>query len=216
VALELAKLGAHLVLTARTQGALEEVDDAVRQAGGAATLLPLDLKNAESLDPLGPTLQQRFGRLDLLIHNAGALGKLTPAAHIFPRDFAECVAVNLTATYRLIRTCAPLLLLAPAGRAVFLTSTVARAPRAFWGAYGATKAGMENLVLSWAEEVEKTPLRINLFNPGGTATRMRAQAYPGEDPNTLPQPGDVAPALVKLCLPDVQAHGSLVSYRSAK
>jgi NAD(P)-dependent dehydrogenase (short-subunit alcohol dehydrogenase family) len=216
VALELARLGAHLVLTARTQGALEEVDDEIRKAGGEATLLPLDLKNAESLDPLGPTLQQRFGRLDILVHNAGALGKLTPAGHIFPKDFAECVAVNLTATYRLIRTCAPLLMLAPAGRAVFVTSTVARAPRAFWGAYGATKAGMENLVLSWAQEVETSALRINLFNPGGTATRMRSQAFPGEDSNTLPQPGDVAPALVALCLPEMQAHGSLVRYRPAK
>ncbi len=216
VALELAKLGAQLVLTARTQGALEDVDDEIRKTGRSATLLPLDLKTADSIDPLGPTLQQRFGRLDILVHNAGALGKLTPAGHIFPKDFAECVAVNLTATYRLIRTCAPLLVLAPAGRAVFLTSTVARAPRAFWGAYGATKAGMENLVLSWAEEVEKTALRINLFNPGGTATRMRAQAFPGEDPNTLPQPADVAPVLAKLCLPDVQAHGSLVNYRDVR
>ncbi len=216
VVLELAKLGAHLVLTARTQGALEEVDDEIRKLGGAATLLPLDLRKGESLDPLGPTLQQRFGRLDILVHNAGVLGKLTPAAHIFPKDFADCIAVNLTATYRLIRTCAPLLVSAPAGRAVFVSSTVARDPRAFWGAYGATKAAMENLVLSWAQEVETTALRINLFNPGGTATRMRAQAFPGEDPNTLPQPSDVAPVLVKLCLPDVQAHGSLVNYRSAK
>ena len=214
VALELAKHGAHLVLIARTQGALEELDDEIRKTGQSATLLPLDLKNAESLDPLGPTLQQRFGRLDILVHNAGALGKLTPAGHIFPKDFAECVAVNLTATYRLIRTCAPLLTASPAGRAVFLTSTVAREPRAFWGAYGATKAGMENLVLSWAQEVENTALRINLFNPGGTATRMRARAFPGEDPNNLPQPADVAPAVVALCLPDLQAHGSLVRYRS--
>ena len=213
VALELAKHGAHLVLIARTQGALEDVDDEIRKLGESATLLPMDLRKGETLDPLGPTLQQRFGRLDILVHNAGALGKLTPAGHIFPKDFDECVAVNLTATFRLIRTCAPLLVLAPAGRAVFVTSTVASAPRAFWGAYGATKAGMENLVLSWAQEVEKTALRINLFNPGGTATRMRAQAFPGEDPNTLPQPADVAPALVTLCLPDMQAHGTLVRYR---
>ncbi len=213
VALELAKHGAHLVLIGRTQGALEEVDDEIRKLGESATLLPLDLRKGETLDPLGPTLQQRFGRLDILVHNAGALGKLTPAGHIVPKDFDECVAVNLTATFRLIRTCAPLLVLAPAGRAVFVTSTVASAPRAFWGAYGATKAGMENLVLSWAQEVEKTPLRINLFNPGGTATRMRAQAFPGEDPNTLPQPADVAPALVTLCLPGMQAHGTLVRYR---
>ena len=188
----------------------------IRKTGQGATLLPLDLKNAESLDPLGPTLQQRFGRLDILVHNAGALGKLTPAGHIVPKDFAECVAVNLTATYRLIRTCAPLLLLAPAGRAVFLTSTVARAPRAFWGAYGATKAGMENLVLSWAEEVDKTPLRINLFNPGrGRRLACARKPIRAKIRNTLPQPADVAPVLVKLCLPEMQAHGTLVSYRSA-
>jgi NAD(P)-dependent dehydrogenase (short-subunit alcohol dehydrogenase family) len=176
-------------------------------------LLPLDLKNADGLDPLGPTLLQRFGRLDILVHNAGALGKLTPAGHITPKDFAECIAVNLTASYRLIRTCAPLLVAAPAGRAVFLTSSVARAPRAFWGAYGATKAAMENLVLGWAQEVEASALRVNLFDPGGTATRMRAQAFPGEDPNTLPQPGEVAASLVRLCLPETGVHGSLTRHR---
>jgi len=211
--LELSRLGAHVVLIARTQGALEEVDDEIRAAGGTATLLPLDLKNAESLDPLGPTLLQRFGRLDILVHNAGVLGKLTPAGHITPRDFAECIAVNLTASYRLIRTCAPLLVAAPAGRAVFLTSSVARAPRAFWGAYGATKAAMENLVLSWAQEVEASALRVNLFDPGGTATRMRAQAFPGEDPNSLPQPGAVAMSLMKLCLPETTVHGSISRHR---
>ena len=208
-AVQLAALGAHVVLAARTQGALEEADDAIRAAGGTATLLPLDLKNSDSLDPVGPSLHARFGRLDILVHCAGALGKLTPAGHIVPKDFAECVAVNLNATYRLIRTCAPLLVASDAGRAVFVTSSVARTPRAFWGAYGATKAGMENLVLSWADEVETTALRINLFDPGRTATRMRAQAFPGEDPNTLPQPGDVAAQLVALCLPTFTAQASL-------
>jgi len=123
-ALQLAAEGAHVVLVARTQGALEEVDDEIRAAGGTATLLPLDMKAADSIDPIGPSLHARFGRLDILIHNAGALGKLTPAAHITPKDFAECVAINLTATYRLIRTCAPILLAAPAGRAIFVTSPV--------------------------------------------------------------------------------------------
>ena len=208
--LGLATLGAHVVLTARAQGALEEVDDAIRAAGGTATLLPLDLKSADTIDPLGPSLHARFGRLDILVHNAGALGKLTPAGHIRPADFAECVAVNLSASYRLIRTCAPLLAASDAGRAVFVTTSVARKPRAFWGAYGATKAGMENLVLSWADEVENTALRVNLFDPGRTATRMRAQAFPGEDPNTLPTPDDVAGDLVTLCLPAFTAHGTLV------
>jgi len=207
VAKGLASLGAQVVLVARTQGGLEEVDDEIRAGGGKATLLPMDLRNGESIDPLGPSLMQRFGRLDILVHNAGALGKLTPVGHIRPADFAECVAVNLAASYRLIRTCAPLLTAADAGRAVFVTTTVARAPRAYWGAYAATKAGMENLVLTWADEVEQTRLRVNLFNPGGTATRMRAQAFPGEDPNTLPTPEQVAPALVAMCLPSMAEHG---------
>ena len=211
-AVALAKLGAHVVLAARTQGALEEVDDEIRAAGGAATLLPIDLKNGDSIDPIGPSLHGRFGRLDILVHNAAALGKLTPAAHITPKDFAECVAVNLSSTYRLIRTCAPVLLASDAGRAVFVTSGVARAPRAFWGAYGSTKAAMENLVLSWADEVENTALRVNLFDPGPTATRMRAQAFPGEDPNTLPTPAMVAEQLRSTCMPNCAAHGSLVRF----
>ena len=213
VAKALAALGAQVVLVARTQGGLEEVDDEIRAGGGKATLLPMDLRNGDRIDPLGPSLLQRFGRLDILVHNAGALGKLTPVGHITPKDFAECVAVNLAASYRLIRTCAPLLVASDAGRAVFVTTSVARTPRAFWGAYAASKAGMENLVLTWADEVEQTKLRVNLFNPGGTATRMRAQAFPGEDPNTLPQPEEVARQLVALCLPDVAVHGELGRFR---
>jgi NAD(P)-dependent dehydrogenase (short-subunit alcohol dehydrogenase family) len=209
---QLAALGAHVVLAARTQGGLEEADDEIRAAGGQATLLPINLANGDSIDPIGPSLHARFGRLDILVHNAGALGKLTPAAHIVPKDFAECIAVNLAAAYRLIRTCAPVLLASDAGRAVFVTTSVARAPRAFWGAYGATKAGMENLVLSWADEVEKTALRVNLFDPGKTATRMRAQAFPGEDPNTLPVPADVARDLVALCLPGEAGQGTLTRH----
>ncbi len=214
-ALGLARLGAHVVLAARTQGGLEEVDDEIRASGGQATLLPIDLRNPDSIDPVGPSIHGRFGRLDILVHNAGALGRLTPVGHIRPEDFAECVAVNLAATYRLIRTCAPVLAASDAGRAVFVTSSVARSPRAFWGAYAATKAGMESLVLCWADEVENTSLRINLFDPGRTATRMRAQAFPGEDPNTLPTPATVAGQLVPLCLPGVSQHGGLSRYRHA-
>ncbi len=214
VAVRLAALGAHVVLVARTQGGLEEVDDEIRAAGGQATLLPLDLRRGDTIDPVGPSLHARFGRLDILVHNAGALGKLTPAGHIRPADFDECVAVNLAATYRLIRTCGPVLAASDAGRAVFVTSSVARRPRAYWGAYAASKAGMESLVLCWADEVEKTALRVNLFDPGPTATRMRAQAFPGEDPNTLPIPADVAGDLVNLCLPDSHVHGTLVRHKT--
>jgi NAD(P)-dependent dehydrogenase (short-subunit alcohol dehydrogenase family) len=209
-ALALARLGAHVVLTARTQGGLEETDDLVRAAGGTSTLLPLDLKDGEQIDAVGPTLVQRFGRLDILVHNAGALGKLTPVGHILPKDLAECLAVNFTAAYRLIRTCGPVLAASDAGRAVFVTSSVATRPRAFWGAYAASKAGMEMLVRTWADETDTSALRINLFDPGRTATRMRAMAFPGEDPNTLPTPASVAERLVPLCLPSELRHGETV------
>lgn len=210
VAVDLAARGAHVVLTGRTQGALEEIDDSIRRAGGSATLLPLDLRLGDKIDPIGPSLYQRFGKLDILVHAAGVLGKLTPAGHITPKDLAECVAVNLTATSRLIRTLAPLLVAADAGRAVFLTSSVARHPRAFWGAYGATKAALENLVLAWADEISAGNARINLFDPGKTATRMRAMAFPGEDPTTLQTPAAVAPLIAALCRAEEQRHGALV------
>ena len=203
-AVELARLGAHCVLTARTQGGLEETDDTIRALGGAATLLPLDLlRVAEKLDMLGPSIVQRFGRLDILVHAAGVLSKLTPAAHIQPRDWQESVAVNLSACWRLIRSCDPPLRAAPAGRAVVLTDAVASAPRAYWGLYGAAKAGQEHLVRTWAAEVERTsPLRVALFDPGPVATRLRAAAMPGEDPATLRKPADVAPAIAALCVPE--------------
>ena len=210
VAIELARLGAHVVLLARTQGGLDETDDAIRALGGSATLLPMDLRKPETLDPVGPSLHERFGRLDILVHNAGALGKLTPAGHIVPKDWDECLAINATASWRLIRTCGPLLEASDAGRAVFVTSSVAREPRAFWGSYAASKAAMESLVRCWADETERTNLRINLFDPGRTATRMRAAAFPGEDPRTLPKPAARAAELVKLCLPGETRHGDIV------
>jgi NAD(P)-dependent dehydrogenase (short-subunit alcohol dehydrogenase family) len=210
VAVELARLGAHVVITARTQGGLEETDDAIREAGGAATLLPLDLHQGEQIDAIGASLLQRFGRLDLLVHAAATLGRLTLAPHILPNDWADVVAVNLSATWRLIRSCAPLLLAAEAGRAVFLTDARTRAPKAYWGAYGATKAGMEHLALSWADEVRTTRLRVNLFDSGPVASRLRRQAMPGEDQSALPSPSDVAPQLAALCLPSERRHGEVI------
>ena len=212
LALELAKLGAQCVLVARTQGGLEDVDDAIRAAGGKpATLLPFNLQKAEKdIDMIGPSIVQRFGRLDILVHNAGALNKLTPVAHIDPRDWAEVMAVNLTASWRLIRSCDPPLRASDAGRAVFVTSGRVLRPRAYWGMYGASKAGMEHLVMTWAQEVEATHLRVNLFDPDIVATKMRAAAMPGEDPTTLPQPADVAPALAALCLPSESRHGARI------
>jgi NAD(P)-dependent dehydrogenase (short-subunit alcohol dehydrogenase family) len=211
-ALALSRLGAHVVITARTVGGLEETDDAIRAGGGASTLLPLDLTESASIDAIGPSLYQRFGRLDILVHAAGMLGKLTPVPHILDTDWEGVVTVNLSAGLRLIRTAAPLLLAAEAGRAVFLTDVLVRQPRAYWGIYGATKAGLEHLVRSWVEETRTTRLRINLFDPGAVATRLRASAMPGEDPATLPRPADVAPMLAGLCLPGETRHGAIVSF----
>jgi NAD(P)-dependent dehydrogenase (short-subunit alcohol dehydrogenase family) len=213
-AVELARHGAHLVITARTQGGLEETDDAIRAAGGTATLLPLDLAEGEQIDAIGPSLYDRFGRLDILVHNAGALGRLTPVPHILPADWSDVIAVNAAATWRLIRTCAPILLAAPAGRAVFVTSRIVAEPHAYWGAYGATKAALEHLALTWAAETQTSRLRVNLFDPGATATNMRAAAMPGEDPKTLPQPTDIAPRLAALCLPSETRHGHVVRARA--
>jgi len=214
LAVELARLGAQLVLIARTQGGLEETDDAIRAVGGKpATLLPLDLqKDAEKqLDLVGPSIMQRFGRLDILVHNAGVLGRLTPVAHIEPRDWAETMAVNLTAAWRLIRTCDPPLRASDAGRALFVSTGRVLRPRAFWGMYGASKAGMEHLVQTWAQEVETTPLRVNLVDPRVVATKMRAMAMPGEDDTLLPTPAQIAPAIAALCLPTETRHGARIA-----
>ncbi len=210
-AVELARRGAHVVITARGEGGLAETDDAIRAIGGHATLLPLDLADTAALDAIGPSLFERFRKLDILVGNAAALGTLTPAPHILDRDWAEVVAVNMTAALHLIRSCAPLLLAAEAGRAVFVTSGIVRAPSAYWAAYGATKAGLEHLVLAWAEEVRTSRLRVNLFDPGVVATRLRAAAMPGEDASTLAKPADVAPALVDLCDPAEARHGAVVT-----
>ena len=215
VAVELARHGAHVVITARTQGGLEETDDAIRALGGSATLLPLDLKAGKELDQVGPSLVERFGRLDILVHNAGVLGALTPVAHIQPRDWDDVVGVNLSAAWRLIRTCGPVLVAAPAGRAVFVTTGRVPRPLAYWGAYGATKAGMEHLVRTWADETETTSLRVNLFDPGIVATQMRAKAMPGEDPAPLAKPADVAPTLAALCMPGETRHGAVVRFSPA-
>jgi NAD(P)-dependent dehydrogenase (short-subunit alcohol dehydrogenase family) len=213
IVIELARQGAQVVATARSQGALEETDDLIRAAGGQATLLPLDLvREADKLDLVGPNIVERFGRLDILVHNAGALGTLTPVAHITPKDWADVVGVNMTAAWRLIRSCDPPLRASDAGRAVFVTSGAAQRARAYWGAYGATKAGLDHLVLTWAAEVLNSALKVTLFSPGPVATRMRATAFPGEDPATLPLPEQVAPQVVALCTPASTAHAEVIRF----
>src|SRR6185312_463027 len=195
----LAEAGAEVIALGRTQGALEELDDAITAAGAhSPTLVPIDLTEADGLDALGAELHRRHGRIDILVHAAAMLGGLWPVAHVDPRLWDRIVATNLTASYRLIRSLEPLLRASQAGRAIFLTSGAAAHPRAFWGAYAATKAGLEAMVRAWADEIEHTAVRAVLVNPGPMRTRMRAEAFPGEDPATLPDPAEIGPMIVAI------------------
>jgi NAD(P)-dependent dehydrogenase (short-subunit alcohol dehydrogenase family) len=218
-AVELSKAGAHLVLTGRTSGALEEVDDEIRSINGAktgATLVTLNLKHGEKIDGLGPTLLGRFGKLDILVGNAGILGSLTPLAHVTTDAWAEIVEINLTANWRLLRSLDPLLQKSDAGRAIFVTSGAADAQNAYWGPYAVTKAGLEALVKTYAHEVASTKVRANLINPGPIRTRMRAKAFPGEDPMTLKTPEDIAPSFVRFALPSCTDNGRILDFKTGK
>jgi NAD(P)-dependent dehydrogenase (short-subunit alcohol dehydrogenase family) len=224
VALALARDGAHLILTGRTSGALEEVDDEIRAAvkgivgtnQDGATLVTLNLKHGDKIDALGPTLFSRFGKLDILVGNAGVLGPLSPLGHVNTDGFIETIEINLTANWRLLRTLDPLLQRADAGRAVFVTSGAASAKNAYWGPYAASKAGLEALVKTYAREVATTTVRANLINPGPIRTRMRAKAFPGEDPMTLSSPDDIAPAFVNFCLPSCQQNGVILDFKTGE
>ncbi|MFN4163919.1 MAG: SDR family NAD(P)-dependent oxidoreductase [Ferrovibrio sp.] len=205
--------GAHVICVARTTGALEELDDEIKAAGGSATLVPLDLEKTEMIDGLAAPLYERFGRIDVLVGNAGIFGRMTPL-HQFPPELWEKVfKVNVHANQRLIRAVHPLLNASPAGRAIFVTSTVARDIRAYWGAYAASKAALEAMVLGYAKECAQGNIRANLVNPGGTRTNMRAEAFPGEDQNTLPTPEDIMEVFVALAEAGCNRNGELISAR---
>jgi NAD(P)-dependent dehydrogenase (short-subunit alcohol dehydrogenase family) len=198
-ALHLAAAGAKVIAVGRTQGALEELDDEIRSiAGERPTLVPMDLTEAAGIDQLGYEIHQRHGQLDILVHAAAMLGGLRPVAHVDPALWDKVVGLNLTAAYRLIRSLEPLLRASAAGRAIFLTSGRAARPKAFWGSYAATKAGLEALVRCWADEVEVSRIRAILLDPNQMRTKMRAEAYPGEDPQALPAPDEIGPLIVEL------------------
>jgi NAD(P)-dependent dehydrogenase (short-subunit alcohol dehydrogenase family) len=215
VALELARRGWRVVCVARAQKALEALDDAIKAEGkGEATLVPLDLGDFNAIDHLAAALLERFGKLDALAACAGVLGALTPAHQATPAAMQETININFLANQRLIRAMHPLLRASDAGRAVFLTSGVARDPRAYWGPYAASKAALDALVLCWAAELEITPIKANLFNPGPTRTAMRAKAYPGEDPMALPAPEEVAPAIAGMLQPGYSENGAWVQWQA--
>ena len=212
VARAVARAGAHLVLTARTQGALEELDDELRGAGlGEPTLAPLDLMDGTAVDGLGAGIMSRFERLDGLVHAAGALGVLSPVAHIKPDLMRDALAFGVGATQRLIASLDLPLRQSPAGRAVFVTCRQGRGGRPFWGAFAAPRAALDVLVGAYAAETAKTALKVNLFDPGPMATRLRRDAYPGEAADAQPTPEAIAPEVLALLAPELQRSGETIS-----
>jgi len=216
LALQLAEAGAHVVAVARTVGALEELDDQIRAAGGSATLVPLDMKDSDGIARLALAINERYQRLDVLVGNAGILTTPSPLGHIEPKTWDDVMAVNVTANWQLIRTFDPLLKASAAGRAVFITSGLAAMARPYFGAYAVSKAALEVMARTYASECASTKVRVNLFSPGQTRTRMMQTAFPGIDPETLPTAELVAQAIVPLCLPSCTENGKLYDFRGGK
>ena len=209
-ALALANAGAHVIAVARTVGGLEELDDEIQTNGGSATLVPMDLLEFEAIDRLGHSIHERWGKLDIMVANAGILGGLTPLEHFEPKVFEKVMALNVMANWRLICSLSPLLRQSDAGRAIFMTSEAAETQKPFWGAYASSKAALEAMVKTWATECRNTPLKINLFDPGAVRTALRAEAMPGEDPDTIRNPSQVADFLIDLVSPDFDETGSRI------
>lgn len=214
LAKQLAAAGAHVIAVARTVGGLEELDDEIKAAGGSATLVPLDLTDMAGIDRLGGSIHERWGKLDILVANAGLLGPLSPLGHITTEAWREVIDVNLTANWLLIRAVDPLLKRSDAGRAIFVSSGAATGRNAYWGPYAVSKAGLEALAKTWANELANTPVKINIVNPGPIRTGMRAKAYPGEKPETLKTPDDIAPLFVKLAGPAWTATGQIHDFKT--
>lgn len=214
VAVELAKQGADIIAVARnrSQGALEDLDDEIKKLGRKCTLVPADIRDGDSIDRLGGAIYERWGKLDILVANAAILGPITPISHIEPKDWAELMDINITANWRLIRSMDPLLKLSDAGRAVFVTSGAAHKAKPYWGGYAATKAAVEQLALTYANECSTNNVKVNLIDPGPIRTHMRAKAVPGEDPQTLPTPQEIAPLFAELVSPACEKSGEVVRF----
>jgi NAD(P)-dependent dehydrogenase (short-subunit alcohol dehydrogenase family) len=210
--LALAEAGAHIIAVSRMTGALEELDDEIKAKGGAATLVPLDLKDFDGIDRLGAAIHERWGKLDMLFGNAGLLGVITPLTHLKPKIWDGVIAVNVTANWRLIRSLDPLLRQSDAGRALFVSSGVVPLAQPFWGAYTVSKTALESLVKIYAAENTLTKIRVNIINPGPLRTKLRAQGWPGEDPMKLNPPEVIAPDIVRMLSPDFDQTGVLFDF----
>lgn len=216
-ALAYAREGAHVIAVARTVGGLEELDDAIKADGrGSATLVPLDLKDFDAIDRLGASIDERWGRLDILFANAGVLGGLSPIGHIEPKTFQQVFDINVTANWRLLRSLDPLLRASEAARVIVMSSGSPHSCRPYWGPYAASKAALEALARVYAGECDKTNIRVVIVNPGVARTAMRAQAMPGEDPETLPHPSELAPQLVHLGSPVMTENGRIYDFEKGR
>ncbi|MSO53711.1 MAG: SDR family NAD(P)-dependent oxidoreductase [Rhodospirillales bacterium] len=211
VARRFADEGAHVIALARTKGGLEELDDEIRGAGGQVTLVVADLSDFAAIDRIGGAINERFRRLDVMVGNAAQLGPVSPLIHVAPEPWEKTIGLNVTANWRLIRSFDPLLRRSDSGRAIFVTSGIARGPIAYFGPYTASKAALEALALTYAAETTKTKIRVNLISPGVVRTRMRAEAFPGEDAKTVKPPESVTDAFVELASADCRRHGEIVA-----
>ena len=212
IAKKLAAHHAHVILVARTVGGLEETYDAITEKGGQASILPMDLTKNREVEKLAPTIIERFGRLDILIGNAGTLGALSPVAQSEEKLWKQVMKLNVFGNVNLIRSLDPLLRGSDAGRAVFLTSAICHDDKPFWGAYAASKSALETIARTYAAEVSHSPLKVNLFDPGIVATSLRSSAFPGEDTKTLNQPDAVIDYIFPLCLPSCQEHAQTICH----
>jgi NAD(P)-dependent dehydrogenase (short-subunit alcohol dehydrogenase family) len=207
LAKQVARCGAHVIAVARTVGGLEELDDEIQGAGGSATLVPVDLGDMKAIDRLGGAIHERWGKLDILVANAGILGVVAPIGHVEAKVFEKVMSINVTGTWRLIRSVDPLLRLSDAGRAIVMSSGAAHRARAYIGPYAASKAAVEALARSWADETKNTKLRVNVVNPGPTRTAMRAQVMPGENPQDVPHPSEIVDRMLPLLSPALTETG---------
>ena len=203
--------GAHVILVARTTGALEEVDDDIRSKGGSATLVPMDLGDFGAIDDLGGQIFKRWGKLDILVGSAAILGDLSPVGHIRPDVWQRAYDLNVTANYRLIRSMDALLRQSDAGRAIFLSSGAAQSLPPYWALYASTKAALDAIAQIYAKETHNTAVRVNIVNPGPTRSDMRAAAFPGENPDHLPPPEHVAETMIRLAEPGFTQTGLWVA-----
>ena len=208
-ALTLAREGAHVIAIARTVGGLEELDDEIKALGGTATLVPLDLTDFDAIDRLGASIYERWGKLDILVSNAGVLGDLSPVEHLDPKSFDKVMNLNVTANYRLMRSTSELLRQAENARAVFMTANAPDESKPFWGAYTTSQSALRGLVKTWSGECEKTGIRINMLNTGPMRTALRAQAMPGEDTDTIAHPSEISESLLVLVTNELTQNGQI-------